>query len=216
MKTNEKLKNDVLAELKYEPSIDANQIGVITKNGIATLTGHVTSYSQKMAAERAARRVNGVRAVAEEIEVNYPSNNKKTDPEIAEAVANAFKWNSSIPEKEVKIKVENNNVYLDGKVDWDFQRRSAKNTAGELTGVKHVYDRIELKTPINSSKVKSEIRDALERTARIEANNISVTAKGHVVTLKGKVDSWADLREAKRSALRAPGVWSVENELEVV
>lgn len=217
MKTDLRLKDDILDELDFEPSIDETDIGVIVKNGIVTLTGHVSSYSQKKAAEKAVLRVEGVKAVAEEIEVNFPSSIQKTDAEIAEAAVNALKWNAIVPSKNVKVKVENGIVFLDGKLDWQYQKTSAKDAISPLLGVKSVVNKIkiDLQSPIKTSQVKTQIKKALERAARIDANHITVEAKDHQVVLKGEVSSWAEKEQAFRAAYKAPGVWSVKNQITV-
>lgn len=216
MKTDLKLKQDILAELKYEPSIDENEIGVITRHGVVTLTGHVRNYGQKLAAEKAASRVKGVKAIVEEITINVPSSKKRTDAQIAEAVANTLKWNSTIPNEKLKIKVENGVVYLNGEVSSQYEKKAVRKVVSLLWGIKHVVNRISIKSPINTSEVKSKIKQALERSARIDANHISVNARNHEVILKGKVRSWAEKEDARIAASKAPGVWAVKNELTVV
>lgn len=216
MKTDLNLRDDVMDELAFEPSIDETQIGVTTKNGVVTLNGHVSSYAQKGAAENAVRRVAGVKAIAEEIEVNFPSSIARTDAQIAEAAANAIQWNTFIPSGKVKIKVEDSWVYLDGEVDWQYQKDAAKNAINPLYGVRNVLNRISLKSRIHTKDVNAQIKKALERSARIDASKISVEANGHTVTLKGNVHSWAEKQDAKDAAYNVSGVWTVKNELEVV
>lgn len=213
MKVDLRIKDDILDELDFEPSIDETDIGVIVKNGIVTLTGHVSNYSQKSAAESAAMRVEGVKAVVEEIEVCFPSIINKTDVEVAEEAINALKWNTIVPSEKVKVKVENGNVFLDGQLDWQYQKTSAKDAISSLLGVKSVVNRITLASPIKASEVKSMIKKALERAARIDANNISVEAKDHEVILKGEVHSWVEKEEAYRAAYKVPGVWTVKNHI---
>jgi osmotically-inducible protein OsmY len=216
MNSDLKLRDDVLDELCFEPSIDENHIGVITNNGVVTLTGHVSSFAQKRVVEKAVKRVAGVKAIAEEIEVTFPFSMEKTDAQVAEAAANAIDWNSSIPDGKVNVKVEEGWVYLDGEVNWQYQKSSAKNAVSQLWGVKNVVNQITLKSPVKPMEVKASITKALERAARIDADHISVEAIGHEVILKGTVHSWDELKNARKAAQRAQGVWTVKNELKVV
>ena len=215
MENDKELRDNILAELAFEPSIDATQIGVTMKNGVATLSGDVTSYAQKRAAEQAATRVRGVRAVAEDIQIKTRWE-AKDDSGLALDAANALKWSHTLPKDQVKLKVENGFAYLDGQVDREYEKWAAKNAIANVHGIKSVIDRVTVKSPINTGDVKTQIRSALERSARFEANGITVDSRDHEVTLKGKVHSWAEADEAKSTAMRAQGVWSVKNELEVV
>ena len=216
MKNDVKLRDDILSELAYEPSIDAAQIGVTAHNGVVTLSGRVSSFGQKRAAEDAARRVKGVRAVAEDIVIKSADSKLKNDSEIAEVVANGLKWNHALPKDTIDVTVENACVYLDGQVNTNYQKWIAKNTAEMSEGVNFVVDRLDVKTSVNTSDIKAQIQSALERSARLDGQTVEVTTKDHEVTLKGKVHSWAEVHEAKHTAMRAPGVESVKNELVVV
>ena len=142
MKNDIKLKDDILDELCFEPSINETDIGVLVKNGVVTLTGHVDSYTQKLAAERVAMGIDGVKAVAEDITVNLPTSLRKTDTQIAEAAATAIKWNSLVPAEKVKMKVENGIIYLSGELDWSFQKSAANDSVSHLRGVKVVKNHI--------------------------------------------------------------------------
>ena len=215
MKTDVEIKEDVLDELAWQPTIDETEIGVIVENGVVTLTGTVDSYSKKLAAEKAVKRVQGVRAVAEDIEVIYGTEYKKSDKEIAKASADALKWNNSVPEEKISIKVDNGWVYLDGEVEWSYQRNAAKNAVQNLLGVRGVTNSIKLKQMAEPYQIKERIKKALERSAEVEARNIKVTVEGHKVKLKGKVHSLTEKDEARKAAYYAPGVYEVENELEV-
>lgn len=215
MKTDVEIKNDVLDELAWQPNIDETQIGVIVEKGVVTLTGTVDSYSKKLAAEKAVKGVKGVRAVAEDIEVKYGTEYKKTDKEIAKAAADAIKWNYSVPEDKVTIKVDNGWIYLNGEVQWGYQKDAAKNAVQNLLGVRGVTNSIALKQAIEPFQIKERIKKALTRSAEIEAKNIDVIVDGHKVKLKGKVHSIAEKDEARKAAYFAPGVYEVENELEV-
>tara|TARA_R110002033_G_scaffold168427_1_gene208211 strand:+ start:4 stop:714 length:711 start_codon:yes stop_codon:yes gene_type:complete len=216
MRTDVQIKDDVLDELSWQPNIDETQIGVIVENGIVTLTGTVDNYSKKLAAENAAKSVLGVRAVAEDIEVKYGTSYKKTDSQIAKAVADALKWNSSVPEDKISIKVEDGWVYLSGEVMWDFQKSAAKRAVENLLGVKHVSNSISLKQGVAPADVKNRITRAFQRSAEIDAKNVTVAVEGHTVKLKGKVHSLAEKEEARKAAYTAPGVYTVENDLEIV
>lgn len=215
MKTDVEIRNDVLDELAWQPAIDETEIGVTVEKGVVTLTGTVDSYAKKIAAEKAAKAVKGVRAVAEDIEVMYGSEYKKSDKEIAKAAADALKWNYSVPDDKVQIKVDNGWIYLSGEVKWEYQKDAAKNAVENLLGVRGVSNSITLKQSIEPYQVKEKIKKALERSAEIEAQNIHVTVDGHKVKLRGKVHSWTEKDEARRAAYLAPGVYEVDNELEV-
>jgi osmotically-inducible protein OsmY len=215
MKTDARIKDEVLQELAWQLGVDKTQIGVIVKDGIVTLTGVVDSYTKKINAEKAAKSVYGVKAVAEDIEVKYTAEKGKTDSEIAKAVVGAFEWNTAIPEEDVKIKVEDGWVYLSGEVKWDYQRTAAKNVVEKLYGVKGVISNISIKQLVQPSEVKDRITKALERSADLEAKNIHVEVDGHTVTLTGTVHSLNEKDEARRAAFFAPGVTKVDNKLKI-
>jgi len=215
MRTDLEIKQDVLDEMEWQPNIDETQIGVIVENGIVTLTGTVNSYEKKMEAEKAAKNVKGVKAVAEDIEVKYGTASKKSDTEIAKAVADALKWNVSVPEDKVNVKVENGWVYLTGEVMWAFQKDAAKKAVQNLLGVKYVTNNITLKQAVKPVDIKNRIAKAFERSADIDAKNVTVAVDGHTVKLRGKVHSLTEKDEARKAAYYAPGVYKVENELEV-
>jgi osmotically-inducible protein OsmY len=215
MKTDSKIKSDVQNELQWEPSIDETKIGVGVDNGVVTLSGEVASYSQKLAAEKAAKRVIGVKAVAEDIIVKLPTSLQKSDTEIAKAVLNALQWHSSVPDNTIMVKVENGWVYLTGDVKWAFQRDSATNAIKNLSGVRGVSNQITIKQDIKTYEIKNRIREAFERSAEIDSREISVTADGHTVTLSGKVHSIKEKEDAEKAAYNAPGVFLVNNKLQV-
>jgi osmotically-inducible protein OsmY len=215
MKTDFQIKEDVLDELSWQPNIDETQIGVIVENGIVTLSGVVDNYSKKIAAEKAVKAVDGVKAVALDIEVKYGTEYKKTDKEIAKAVTNALSWNASIPEDDIKIKVENGWVYLSGEVQWSYQKSAAKNAVHNLLGVKGVSNSISLKNNIQPGEVKENIKKAFQRMATIDTNNITLETHGHKVILTGKVHSLKEKEDAETAAYNAPGVYDVKNELKV-
>jgi len=215
MKTDAQLQKDVMDELKWQPILSACQIGVAVKNGIAELSGTVDSYAEKKAAETAAFKVSGIKGITENIKINLGFGSQKNDVELAETVINALKWNVLIPSDDIKVKVENGWVTTDGQVDWDYQRKAVKDTIEHLTGVKGLTNTISLAPRVHVSDVKNKIREAFERHAVIDANNIKVECNGSKVTLKGTVRSYVEKEDAEREAWNAPGVHSVENELEV-
>jgi len=215
MRTDVEIKEDVLDELAWQPGIDETQIGVIVEDGVVTLSGVVDNYSKKLAADKAVKRVTGVRAVAEDIEVKYGTSYKKTDKEIAKAVANALKWNSSVPEADINVKVENGWVYLSGEVTWSLQKKAAKKAVNNLLGVKGISDGINLKKSIKPFEVKDRIKKAFERMADLDANGIQVITNDHTVTLRGKVSSLREKDDAEIAAYNAPEVYDVKNELKV-
>lgn len=215
MKTDLEIKEDVLDELEWQPNIDETEIGVTVDKGVVTLTGTVDSYSKKIAAEKAAKRVKGVRAVVENVEVKYGLEYKKTDKEIAKAALDALKWNYSVPDEKITLKVENGWIYLTGEVEWEYQKDAAQRAVQDLLGVKHVSNQITLKQSIQATGIKEKITKAFERLADVDAQNIEVIVKDHTVKLKGKVHSLAEKEAARKSALYSPGVYKVENELSV-
>tara|TARA_R110002051_G_scaffold26108_6_gene63089 strand:- start:85 stop:753 length:669 start_codon:yes stop_codon:yes gene_type:complete len=215
MKTDATIKLDVQDELAWEPSIDETKIGVAVDEGVVTLSGEVDSHSKKIAAEKAAKRVSGVKAVAEDIVVKYPSSLDKSDTEIAKAAVDALEWHSSVPNDAVIVKVENGWVTLSGAVKWAYQKYSASNAVKDLVGVKGVSNSISIKQDVKPILVKDTIEEAFERSARIDAKGIMVSTDGNTVTLSGKVNSIKEKEEAEKAAFRAPGVLHVVNKLKV-
>lgn len=215
MKTDAEIKNDVLDELAWRPNIDETQIGVIVEDGVVTLSGVVNNYSKKLAAELAAKSVEGVKAVALDIEVKYGTEFKKTDKEIAKAIIEAFDWNSSVPEEDINVKVENGWVFLSGEVQWSYQKSAAKNAIKDLLGVRGVSNSITLKNNIKPTEVKDRIKKAFQRMAALDADGIILETHGNTVTLRGKVHSIKEKEDAETAAYNAPGVYNVKNELKV-
>lgn len=215
MKTDAEIKEDVLDELAWQPNIEETEIGVIVQNGIVTLSGVLDNYSKKITAEKAVKSVEGVKALAGDIEVKYGDDFKKTDKEIAKAVVDALEWNSSVPEENLTVKVEEGMVYLSGEVKWGYQKNAARRAVENLLGVHSVITNIIIKQDVKPFEVKDRIKKAFERSAELDANNITVLTDGHTVTLKGKVHSIKEKEDAETAAYRAPGVFDVKNELKV-
>lgn len=218
MKTNEELQKDVMAEIKWEPQLKDvhTQIGVSAKDGVITLSGMVGKYNEKLAAERAAQRVKGVKVVACDIEVKMGASGKKTDTEIAEAVRNALRWNSAVNEDKIEVKVDNGWIYLDGEVDWKYQKTAAQNSIEDLVGVRGVTNGIVQKaSPVDDQDIKRKIAAAFHRHATIDSNAIKVETSGTKVTLRGTVSSWAEKEEAERVAWSSPGVLTVDNRIDI-
>ncbi|WP_342240811.1 BON domain-containing protein [Inquilinus sp. OTU3971] len=210
---DQELRKHVIDELDFEPSVDAVGIGVAADNGIVTLTGHVASYAEKLAAERAVQRVKGVRGIAQEIEVRFPANKKKADDEIAAQAVHVIDWDTTIPDEAVKVKVQLGWVTLTGKVDWQYQKTAAERAVRPLSGVVGVSNLIEIKAGVQASDVKSRIESALKRSAEVEASGIRVQVSDGKVVLGGQVQSWHELDEAERAAWSVPGVTAVDDQL---
>lgn len=215
MKTDEQLKKDVSAELEWDPSINASQVGVAVRNGVVTLTGHLDTYAEKYAIERAVGRVEGVKAIAVEVDVKLEPGHMRSDTEIATAAELALKWHSQLPLDRIQVKVEKGWITLRGELDWDYQRRNAEKAVRSLNGVVGVSNSIILKASVTPANVVSRIRDALTRHAEREAKDIEVMVNGGQVTLRGTVDSWAERAAAVGAAWAAPGISSVVNEIKV-
>lgn len=215
MKTDEQLKKDVTAELEWDPSINATQVGVAVKAGVVTLTGHLDTYAEKSAIERAVQRVRGVKDLAIEVDVKLDPAHKRSDSEIAAAAESAFKWHALVPSEHIQVIVEKGWITLKGEVNWDYQRREAEKAVRTLTGVVGVSNNITLKTGVMQANIATRIHDALVRHAESEAKSIEVSVADSMVTLRGKVDSWSERGTASSAAWSAPGVSKVVNELKV-
>ncbi|HEY7408047.1 MAG TPA: BON domain-containing protein [Gemmatimonadaceae bacterium] len=215
MKSDAQLQRDVQEELMWDPSVGRAELGVACKNGVATLTGQVATYAQKYAAMRAAERVSGVSVVADELTVHVPLSFKRTDMEIGHAVAEALRWDIEVPDDKIKARVDEGWVWLDGDVEWEYQRSAAERAVRYLTGVKGVSNNIKISERPWIPDVKSRIESALKRTAELDAGQIKVDAAAGNVTLTGRVRSWAARQDAERAVWSAPGVTSVKDELTV-
>lgn len=206
------LKNSVLAELNWEPSVSSAHIGVTAQDGTVTLTGHVETYGQKHAAEMATGRVKGVKAVAEELEVRLPFTVKHDDAQIAKAAADRLEWDAETPHDSVKVMVEKGWITLTGAVEWHFQKEAAEREVRGLTGVIGVFNQISIKPRVDTAHVSEDIRKALHR-GWFDPHNINVTEHDGKVKLTGTVKNWQDRQTAGTTAWAAPGATSVENDL---
>jgi len=211
MRSDIDIKRDVEAELRWNPDIDATDIAVAVKNGVVTLSGFVRSYAQKFEAEQTAKRVNGVAAVANDIEVRLPVFNQRPDPEIARDAVAEIQNNLPYSSDHVRVVVRDGWVTLEGSVEWNYQRERAEQVVRRVRGVKGITNLIELQPRVPPVEVKHKIEQAFRRSAELDANRITVETEGGVVTLRGTVRSWAERQEAERVAWTTPGVVRVNN-----
>ncbi|WP_099867919.1 BON domain-containing protein [Pararhizobium haloflavum] len=207
------LRQNIIDELEFEPSIDAADIGVAVDNGVVTLTGHVATYSEKVTAEDVVKRVRGVRAIAEEIEVRPVGSYSTADDEIARRVLNVIKWNTTIPEESIQVKVQKGWVSLSGTLEWQYQKNAVASAVRNLTGVIGVSNLIQIKPKATTADIKKRIEEAFKRDAEIEAQGIRVGVRDGKVTLEGHVKVWAERQAAERAAWSAPGVKAVEDRI---
>jgi osmotically-inducible protein OsmY len=214
-KTDTDLKADVLAELKYEPSVKVTDIGVLVKDGTVTLNGYATSAAEKWEAIRATKRVVGVKAIADDIEIKLSETFINTDSDIAAAAIHHIDWFTTIPRGSVKVTVRNGWITLDGEVDWQYLKIAAGHFLHHLSGVKGVSNEISIKSRLSVKEVATDIKAAFKRSAILDANKIQIAVAGSKVILKGKVRNYAELEEAERAVWAASGVLTVDNQLSV-
>ncbi len=215
MKTDLEIQQDVMAELRWEPGLNGSEIGVSVNKGVVMLSGIVDTYYKKVLAEKATRKVGGVKAVAEEIMVKVPGSKTFTDVDIATAVLSALKWNSTINEENIKVKVENGEVTLEGTTEWNFQKISAQKAVENLVGVCDIVNNIRVQNRIVANDVKERIADAFERSALIDSAKLNVEIAGDKVILTGTVRSYAEKMDAEKTAWSSPGVMDVDNRLNI-
>jgi osmotically-inducible protein OsmY len=214
-KTDTDLKMDVLAELEFEPSVDITDLGVLVKDGVVTLNGRASNYTEKLNAVRATKRVAGVLAIADDIEVNLPEFGKQTDGEIATFAANRINWSTEIPAGAVKVVVRDGRITLEGTVEWGYQKHAAEMAVQDLAGVKDISNEITINPSLTASGIGTDIELAIKRNAMLDDSGIQVETSGSTVVLSGKVRNHAELEEAVRVAWAAPGVHTVDNRLKV-
>jgi osmotically-inducible protein OsmY len=215
MISDHQLRQSVLEELDYEPSVDANHIGVSADAGVVTLTGFASSYREKLAAERAVRRVRGVKAIAQEIEVRLPSDRKLADDRIAKRAIDVLKWRGAAATDRIVITVERGVVTLEGEVDWQFQKADVEAAIQGLIGVVNVSNLLRVRSPLQVSEIKQKIEQALRRSAELDASHITVQAEGSKIILGGKVHAWYERDLAEQAAWSAPGVTEVQDRIEI-
>lgn len=211
MHTDEEIQREVLEELKWDMRVHPNEVGVSVKDAIVNLTGWVDSYSKKLAAEAAAHRVHGVKAVANDLEVRLPGSAERTDHDLAEAVLNALRWDAGIPAGKLDVTVSQGWVTLKGEVEYGFQKKDAEKAIRHISGIKGITNLITIKPRVSPTDLRQQIERELVRNAKTDASNIQVEAEGGKVVLRGTVRSYAEKKAAEEAAWATPGVTEVRN-----
>jgi len=215
MRTDKDLQSDVMAELRWDPMLDAADIGVSVEHGAVTLAGHVKSFAEKVAAERAAKRVFGVKAVADEVEVKVRGSEERDDSAIAEALADALSWNVMVPPNKVRAIVSKGWVTFEGEVPWAYERIAVERVARDIKGIRGITNQVTVSPKVTPRDVERKILTAFHRSADVDARGIRIETKGATVVLHGRVRTWSEAEAAKRAAWAAPGVSKVISELVV-
>lgn len=215
MSADIELQKKILDELAWEPAVHAAHIGVAVRDGVATLTGHVESYGEKLIAERVAKRVKGVRALVQEIDVKLPSSHQRLDEDIAASALAVLQWHTGLPANRIQVQVENGEVTLTGEVDWRHQKEAAERDIRHIMGMRSITNRISIKPSVPPTEIKHKIEEAFKRNANLEAAHITVSATGGAVTLSGHVKTWYEREMAEQAAWSAPGVTTVADHLDV-
>ncbi|HET8871777.1 MAG TPA: BON domain-containing protein [Aquabacterium sp.] len=213
MRTDAELKQDVIAELAWDPLVKTNQIGVAVRDGVVTVSGHLDTYAQKWAVEKAIHRIEGVKAVALELDVRLARDHQRNDTDIAIAAENALKWHALVPAESIRVTVNEGHLTVEGEVQWDYQRQGVEDTLRVLKGVKSLNNQITLKQAEAPRDLRDRIRDAMTRHAIREANHLQIEFFGGVLTLTGTVHSWQEAKAAQGAVWSAPGVLRVVNQL---
>jgi osmotically-inducible protein OsmY len=214
-RSDQDIERDITAEFKWEPSLQSDDIAVAARDGVVTLAGYADSYYDMWKAERVASRVKGVKAIANDIEVRLPSGSVRPDPQVAAAAVDALRWNVLVPHDQIKVKVQNGWVTLEGEVKWHYQAKESERSVRRLTGVRGVTSLVTIRKQPVPSDVKQRIRRALERGAEFDADRITVDVDGNNLILRGTVRSYVEKRDAESAARNAPGVTVVDNRLTV-
>lgn len=215
MRSDSEIERDVKEELQWDPDLDATDIAVSVKSGVVSLTGFVKSYSDKYEAEAAVKRVSGVAGVANDLEVRMPSIDERPDPDIARDAVAAIKSQLPISSEHIKVVVKSGWVTLEGHAEWQYQKNTAESAVRRIKGVRGVINNIVLKPQAEPTEIQKKIQNAIKRLAEVDANRITVEARGSEVILKGTVRSWVEREEAERAAWAAPGVTKVEDRIVV-